>query len=93
MHSPNPGFCCLLQHVSSIITRLLPLVTPALDSNISTLVRGGTQSIVTMPPDTASLCSRAGMAVISWALVSTAGCARTRRWAVAQALTRCRGPC
>ena len=40
MHSPNPGFCCLLQHVSSIITRLLPLVTPALDSNISTLVRG-----------------------------------------------------
>ncbi len=38
MHSPNPGFCCLLQHVSSIITRLLPLVTPALDSNISTLV-------------------------------------------------------
>ena len=41
MHSPNPGFCCLLQHVSSIITRLLPLVTPALDSNISTLVRAG----------------------------------------------------
>lgn len=38
MHSLNSG-CCLLQHVSSIITRLLPLVTPALDSNISTLVR------------------------------------------------------
>ena len=49
-------------------------------------------SIVTMQPDSAYFCSRAGMAVIAWNLVSTSCCARTSRWAVAQALTRCGGP-
>src|SRR3954454_13670908 len=49
-------------------------------------------SIVTKAPSRARRSSSNGMAVISFDLPPTASCPSTRRWRVAQAETRCKGP-
>src|SRR3954452_9942088 len=49
-------------------------------------------SMVTRAPSSASRSSSSGMAAISFDLPATASCPSTRRWRLAQAETRCRGP-